>query len=163
MKPFKILLFITLFSLCSCAEITIDGVLEKYNTGSVPYISVEELAKSDEYIIFDTREKEEYDVSRIPGAIWLGEEEFDPDEVRSQFKELDTTIVVYCSVGVRSENMGEKLIEAGFTDVQNLYGGIFLWKNSGYKVVDSTGSRTEKVHAYSKYWGELLTEANKVY
>ena len=138
-------------------------MLKRYNKGSVPYISVKELADSKNHIILDTREKQEFDVSRIPGAIWVGDEEFNEDHFRSRIKQLDTSIIVYCSVGVRSEDFGEQLIDAGYTDVKNLYGGIFQWKNTGHIVVDSTGAATENVHAYSKYWGKLLTEANKVY
>ena len=71
--------------------------------------------------------------------------------------------VVYCSIGVRSEKIGEKLQAAGYTNVKNLYGGIFQWKGEGEKVVDSLGLSTERVHAFSKLWGKLLTNAKKVY
>ena len=138
-------------------------MLKRYNEGTVPYIKAEELVKHENYIILDTREKEEYDVSRIPGAVWAGYKKFNLYQLKSQLTEQDTSIVVYCSVGVRSEDIGEDLIEAGYSDVRNLYGGIFEWKNKGFKVVDSSGQSTENVHAYSKYWGKLLTEANKVY
>ena len=154
---------ISFFLLHSCSEITVDGVLNTYNDGTVPYISVQELAKDENLIILDTREKEEYDVSRIPGAIWVGYKEFNLDQIKSKLIKSDTSIVVYCSVGVRSEDIGENLLEAGYSDVRNLYGGIFEWKNKGNAVVDPTGQSTENVHAYSKYWGKLLTEANKVY
>ena len=40
-------------------------------------------------------------------------------------------IIVYCSIGVRSEDIGEKLKELGYTKILNLYGGIFDWKNKG--------------------------------
>ena len=162
MRPSNIVLIISLL-LFSCTGITIDGVLQKYNEETVPYISVEELTVDENSVILDTREKEEFDVSRIPGAIWVGYEEFDVDQVSSQLTSANTPIVVYCSVGVRSEDIGEKLLKAGYSNVRNLYGGIFQWKNSGHIVVDSTASTTENVHAYSKYWGRLLTEANKVY
>ena len=147
----------------SCVENSIDGVLKRYNKGSVPYISVKELADSKNHIILDTRERQEFNVSRIPGAMWVGNEAFNRHQFRSRIKKLDASIVVYCSVGVRSEDFGEQLIDAGYTNVKNLYGGIFQWKNSGHMVVDSTSKVTENVHAYSKYWGKLLTEANKVY
>ena len=163
MRAAKILSLIFLSLFLCCSEFTIDGVLAKYNEGSVPYISIEELADRENLIILDTREREEFDVSHIPGAIWVGDKEFNLDRIKSQISTSDTAIVVYCSVGVRSEDIGEKLLKAGYSDVRNLYGGIFEWKNKGHIVVDSTDSETEKVHAYSKYWGKLLTDANKVY
>jgi hypothetical protein len=72
-------------------------------------------------------------------------------------------LVVYCSVGVLSEDIGEKLEALGYTNVKNLYGGIFEWKNKGYPVIDNNGKDTRKVHAYNKRWGQLLTNAEKVY
>ena len=41
----------------------------------------------------------------------------------------ESTIVVYCSVGYRSEKIAEELDKLGFTNVSNLYGGIFEWIN----------------------------------
>ena len=54
-------------------------------------------------------------------------------------------------------------MQAGYSNVKNLYGGIFEWKNEGHPVYDSEGKETEKVHAFSKHWGKLLKEGKKVY
>ncbi len=70
---------------------------------------------------------------------------------------------MYCSVGVRSERVGEKLQQAGFKNVRNLYGGIFAWKNKGYVVYNQQNEPTDSVHAYNRYWGQWLTKATKVY
>ena len=75
----------------------------------------------------------------------------------------DQPIVVYCSVGYRSERIGEKLQEMGFTQVYNLYGGIFDWKNRGMEVENMEGEPTEKVHTYNKKWGQWLLRGEKVY
>lgn len=147
----------------SCAGPTIDDVLKRYNRESVPYIQVEELARAKHVVILDTREWDEFEVSRIPGSVWVGNQSINLVDLKATLPNTDTTIVVYCSVGVRSEDMGEKLLKAGYTNVKNLYGGIFEWKNRGYPVLDPKGVETDKVHAYSKYWGQLLTDAKKVY
>ena len=75
----------------------------------------------------------------------------------------ETTIVVYCSVGYRSEKVGERLKKAGFKKVLNLYGGIFDWVNKGFPVYDNSGNQTKKVHAYDKSWGKWLTKGEKIY
>ncbi|MBC8047867.1 MAG: rhodanese-like domain-containing protein, partial [Fimbriimonadaceae bacterium] len=75
----------------------------------------------------------------------------------------DEKIVVYCSVGYRSEKITEKLIAAGYTNVSNLYGGIFEWMNQENNIVDANGELTNKIHAYSKIWGVWLSEGEKVY
>jgi len=71
--------------------------------------------------------------------------------------------VVYCSLGIRSETIAHKLIKKGYTNVYNLYGGIFEWKNNDFVVLDTEGSETEKVHAFNKNWGKWLTKGKKVY
>lgn len=71
--------------------------------------------------------------------------------------------MVYCSIGVRSEQIGEQLKQVGYSNIKNLYGGIFEWKNTGNTVVDSLDNPTEKVHAFTKTWGKLLRKGNKVY
>lgn len=131
---------------------SIDSLLKKYNNHSVPYISVQELAMNyDDYVVLDTRKKEEFDVSHLPDAIWVGE------NWRSSTRwKTDTKIAVYCSVGIRSEDYGEQMQEAGYNQVKNLYGSIFAWKDAGYDVVDSTGMVTENIHTYSKTWAKYL-------
>lgn len=140
-----------------------DKTLKRLNRGSVDYISVPDLANSREYIILDTRKKEEYSVSHLRDAIWTGYREFRIDHIPDYVTDKNTPIVVYCSVGVRSEDIGEKLREAGYSNVKNLYGGIFEWKNKGFPVFNMDGKETDTVHAFSKRWGKLLKMGVKVY
>lgn len=70
---------------------------------------------------------------------------------------------MYCSLGIRSEHIAEKLKKRGYTSVYNLYGGIFEWKNKDYKVYDSNEKETDNIHAYSKAWSKWLKKGNKVY
>ena len=70
---------------------------------------------------------------------------------------------MYCSVGYRSEKISEKLEKLGYTNIYNLYGGIFEWKNVGKKVYDNKGQVTEKVHAYDNVWGRWLQNGEKCF
>ncbi len=155
-------LFFTL-GLVSCAQQSIPKVLEELNDGTVDYISVDALQNMEAPFILDAREKEEFQVSHLQHAIWVGYDEFDITKVLQQLPNKDKPVVVYCSIGVRSEDIGEQLLNAGYTNVKNLYGGIFEWKKEGHAVYDENQQETEKVHAYSKYWGRFLTKADKVY
>lgn len=132
---------------------------------TVPLVNVNQLSSelpADSLVLLDTRAESEYKVSHLQGAIWTGYEEFDSLQVAHLSK--DTTIVVYCSVGYRSERIGEKLQEMGFTDVYNLYGGIFEWANQEKALVDSTEVITRQVHGFSKAWGIWLNgKVDKVY
>jgi hypothetical protein len=65
-------------------------------------------------------------------------------------------------VGARSEKITEELLKKGYSDVSNLYGGIFEWVNEG-KPVYTNNRKTTKVHAYSMAWGIWLKQGEKVY
>ena len=147
------------------AQKTLDDLLSKYNTRSVPYISVEELRMhqlNDNIIILDTREFNEYQISHVAGAKLIGFNKFSIDKISEEITDKATPIAVYCSLGIRSEEIGEKLIAAGFTDVKNLYGGIFEWKNKGYSIHNSKNNETDSVHTFSKPWSKWLLKGVKV-
>ena len=141
----------------------IDKVIQHWNKNSVPYISIDQLVAAKDPILLDAREKEEFDVSHLQHAIWVGDKAFNIDSVHLKISNKNTPLVVYCSVGVRSEDIGEKLLANGYTHVRNLYGGIFEWKNDGHAVYDDAGRETDSIHAFSKHWGKLLTNGVKVY
>ena len=149
--------------LTACGQPNIESTLERLNRESVPYISSEELSSSSGLVLLDTRSLAEYEVSHLQGAKWVGYKKFDIDEVLKTYPDKNTPMVVYCSVGVRSENIGEKLQNAGYTEIKNLYGGIFEWKNKNFLVYTPEGKSTEKVHAYGRRWGRLLHNAEKIY
>jgi len=128
-------------------------------------MSVEELKMNrlnDSVIILDAREKVEFDVSHLPESIFVGYSNFSEDQFSQKFKDKSASIVVYCSIGIRSESIAEKLQKAGYTNVSNLYGGIFEWKNTGFKVF-SNGKETNKVHTFSKNWAKYLEKGEKIY
>lgn len=115
----------------------------------------------DKVILLDTREKKEYEISHIPGAIWVGYNNFKLKRVKEIAK--DAKIITYCSVGYRSERIGEKLQKAGFTDVSNLKGSIFKWVNEGNPLEDKEGNATDKVHGFDKTWGKWVKGDKAVY
>lgn len=162
MKRFYFLFFLVISSFCFSQK-TIPEVLKKYNKLTVPYITVSELKSEKKIIILDSREEKEFNVSHIKNAKWVGYDKFDAKKTILNFKNKNDTIVVYCSIGVRSETIASKLIKLGYKNVFNLYGGIFEWKNLGNEVVDFNEKITEKVHAFSKEWSKYLLKGKKIY
>lgn len=135
-------------------DVMLSGLLRH----SVPEVTV---ATLDTAVLFlDARSRREFDVSHIPGAGWVGYDEF--SSARTQGLPRDAQMVVYCSVGYRSEKIAERLRALGFRNVSNLVGGIFDWVNLGNPVVDSAGT-TRRVHAYDRIWGVWLKRGEKVY
>ncbi|WP_188457156.1 rhodanese-like domain-containing protein [Psychroflexus planctonicus] len=154
------------FSLNSFSQKNIDEAIEKYNEHSVEYISTQQLVQlqknNKNYSLVDTRLVEEYQVSHLKDAFHVGYKNFDIERVKKQFKK-DETLIVYCSIGVRSEQIGEQLQNAGFTNVYNLYGGLFDWFNQGQPIYDSNNVKTNRIHPYDSFWGKFITKGQKVY
>ena len=117
-------------------------------------------------LIFDVREKPEFTVSHISGAIQV-----DPNlGARSFLKRYGELaagkkVIFYCSVGVRSSEMAVRfqsaLKAAGSRSVANLSGGIFRWHNEQRLLKNSNGP-TDAVHPYNSNWGKLLTRQSKI-
>ena len=137
-----------------------DRLLDGLLSHRVPERGVGEIRDKKGLLFLDAREAREYEVSHIPEALWVGYDRFDLG--RLQGVDKDQPIVVYCSVGYRSERVAEKLIGAGFTQVSNLYGGIFEWANQGRALNNEEGP-TRAVHAYNRSWSKWLKKGVKVY
>ena len=138
-----------------------DIMLQGLLSHSVKEVSVNEVKDKKEVVFVDARERKEFEISHIKDAIFVGYDSLDlnPMEKVGKNKEL----IVYCSVGYRSEKVSEKLEKMGFKNVSNLYGGIFEWKNQGLPLVTIENKTTEEVHAFSKVWGIWLNKGKKVY
>jgi len=154
------LLPILLLSFSACAQNTdIDLEVKRLYRNTVPVVRSPEL--SSRAVILDTREREEFQVSHLPHAKWVGHDDFDLGRMAGISK--SDTIIVYCSIGYRSERVGEQLLKAGYTNVFNLYGGIFQWKNANGVVVNAQNDTTQRVHCYNKNWSRFLKNGEKVY
>lgn len=147
-----------------CINPAFEEEVAKYIVYAVPTISVADAhADMEKFVFLDAREQEEYDVSHIPQAKYIGYDDFDFSHLDDVAK--DQPIVIYCSIGYRSEKIGEKLKKAGYTDVHNLYGSIFEWVNQHYPIVNALGSEVHKLHTYNKKWSKWVQNSliEKVY
>lgn len=115
------------------------------------FVKPDDVFKMDDPMILDVRTIDEYAVSHLPNATWMGFENFSTKMIGDQ--PIDRTILVYCTIGARSKNVMIKLQQAGYKNAYNLYGGIINWKNSGYEIVDADEQPTNAVHPYNKLWG----------
>lgn len=143
----------------------ISEVLKQYNKEHIPYLSVEELKTitDRDYVLLDAREQEEYAVSHIPEAIPIGYSEFSISQLLQEVPDKQQMIIVYCSIGVRSEQIAEQIKSAGYTEVYNLFGGIFEWYNKGNSVFNLQEQKTDSIHTYSNKWSSYLKGGIKIY
>lgn len=85
-------------------------------------------------IIVDVREDDEWNEQHIAGAIHipLGQVESRLSEL-AQYK--NSTVIVQCRSGKRSAKAAGILIDAGFSQILNLDGGILAWGGAGLKTM----------------------------
>lgn len=153
-------------SACTQEPKRFDAMLQSLYRHTVPQVNAQQLSldlqQDTTIVILDTRELAEYAVSHIAKAKYAGYRDFDKKTVEKLPK--NHTIIVYCSVGYRSERMGERLKKMGFTNVYNLYGGIFDWINKKNVVVDNAEQPVQKVHTYNRKWSKWVKDGyEKVY
>lgn len=136
------------------------SMLDTLLTHKVKEILPKEIDTTKNILFLDAREKKEYAVSHIKDALWVGFTSFHIKRLKNINK--NKKIVVYCTVGYRSEKITEKLTNAGFTNVLNLYGGIFEWAHHHLPVVNKKGITTE-IHTYDSVWAQWLDTGIKKY
>lgn len=88
---------------------------------------VDALAKQDHsFLLLDVREQDEYDATRIDGSVLIPMSELS-DRIAELEPSKDDHIIVHCHHGGRSLQVTQMLRQAGYTNVQNMAGGIDAW------------------------------------
>jgi len=158
---FSTIFIFSLFSQALLAQsVAYNTLLKGFYDKDFPVVYIDQDELLQKAVLLDTRELEEYHVSHLKGARWVGYDDFSLERVKDIPK--DQAVVVYCSIGARSQDIGKKLKAEGFKEVYNLYGGIFHWVNERHPVYRGN-EETNEVHAYNKIWGMWLNKGKKIY
>ncbi len=147
-----LLLMVLLVAMTGYSQQTFQEMADEMSGNRTPVVHAESLDAGG-VIFLDAREREEFQVSHLPGAAWIGYSDF--DVMRLSALPKDQMIVVYCSVGYRSGKIAAQMRKDGFSNVFNLWGGIFHWYNSGRKVVNDAGE-TDAIHMYNTEWSKWV-------
>lgn len=113
-----IILFLSLFVVCSCNEQKEDK--EKEYTVQATKIdcnSMKEKLVEGAYLV-DVRTKEEYKNSSLDFAINIPLDKI--EEIENTISDKDTPIIVFCQSGKRSEQASQKLIDMGYLHIYDL-------------------------------------------
>jgi rhodanese-related sulfurtransferase len=119
------------------------------------------LKSSSPPLLVDARAPVEYAVSHLPGAVNL--ESVDALVARLGAN-TSQSVLIYCSVGIRSAQLARALKKRGYSNVQNMRGSIFAWANANLPLQSSLRAQSVDqplVHPYSKRWSVLLDEAKR--
>ena len=84
------------------------------------------MMNTQEVIILDVREQDEYDSGHIPGAVLLPVGTIDEDTAAEVIPEKDSTVLVYCRSGNRSKTASSTLADFGYNNIYE-FGGINTW------------------------------------
>lgn len=147
---------------------TYQEFLRLFYRHTVPIVSAEdlyaEIASPRPPLLLDVRSSPERSVSHIPTSEFVAFADFDVGA--TQHVDRDTPIVTCCTVGYRSERIGERLLAAGFTSIRHLYGGIIEWTNHRLPLErgpEHPPGEQPAVHAYSHRRGKWVTHGRAVY
>ena len=114
-------ILLALFLLTGCGGSQADS-----SDQQITQEEAKEMMDTQEVIILDVREQEEYDSGHIPGAVLLPVGTIDENTAAQAIPEKDSTVLVYCRSGNRSKTASSALAELGYTNIYE-FGGINTW------------------------------------
>ena len=115
------LLISLLLLLAGCGGNAADGSYQQ-----ITQEEAKEMMDSQEVIILDVREQDEYDSGHIPGAVLLPVGSINETTAAEVIPDKDSTVLVYCRSGNRSKTASSALAELGYTNIYE-FGGINTW------------------------------------
>ena len=121
MKCIFPLLISLLLLLTGCGGNAADGSYQQ-----ITQEEAKEMMDTQEVIILDVREQDEYDSGHIPGAMLLPAGTIDEATAADAIPEKDSTVLVYCRSGNRSKTASSTLADLGYTNIYE-FGGINTW------------------------------------
>ena len=113
-------LLLSLLLLTGCGGPSADGYQQ------ISQEEAKEMMDTQEVIILDVREQDEYDSGHIPGAVLLPVGTIDETTAAEVIPGKDSTVLVYCRSGNRSKTASAALGELGYTAIYE-FGGINTW------------------------------------
>ena len=113
-------LLLSLLLLAGCGGNAVDGYQQ------ITQEEAKEMMDTQEVVILDVREQDEYDSGHVPGAVLLPVGTIDETTAAQVIPEKDSTVLVYCRSGNRSKTASAALAELGYTNIYE-FGGINTW------------------------------------
>ena len=118
-------LFLLLLLLTGCGG-TASNASSENDYQQISQEAAKEMMDTQDVIILDVREQDEYDSGHIPGAVLLPVGTIDEETAAEVIPEKDSTVLVYCRSGNRSKTASSALAELGYTNIYE-FGGINTW------------------------------------
>ena len=121
MKGIRILLLAMLLVLAGCGGTEMENTYQQ-----ITQEEAKNMMDTQEVLVLDVREQNEFDAGHIPGAILLPVGTISEATAAAVIPADDTVVLVYCRSGNRSKTASAALAELGYTQIYE-FGGINTW------------------------------------
>ncbi|AKB59398.1 rhodanese-like domain-containing protein [Methanosarcina barkeri] len=147
--------FVALIFLLLVAFLIFSEQRKEKNSGieNVSVQEAKEMIETGDVFVLDVRTPDEFNSSHIKGATLIplsnafGSNLSSDSLLKARIDEVPKEkILVYCRTGRRSDTAGKMLVNAGYSQVYNMVGGIIAWTDAGYPVVSSEDTESEGSH-----------------
>ena len=121
MKQVGILILVMATLLNGCGETVAENHYQQ-----ITQDEAKEMMDTQEVIILDVREEDEFFSGHIPKSQLLPVGSITEATVSAVIPEMDSVVLVYCRSGNRSKTASQALADLGYTNVYE-FGGINTW------------------------------------
>ena len=121
MKRIFALIAAMLLILTGCGGTTVENTYQQ-----ITQEAAKDMMDTQEVIVLDVREQDEFDTGHIPGAVLLPVGTITKDSAAAVIPKQDTVVLVYCRSGNRSKTASQVLADLGYTQIYE-FGGINTW------------------------------------
>ena len=121
MKPRILIIWAILLVLSGCGGTEMESTYQ-----TISQEEAKSMMDTQDVIILDVREQNEFDAGHIPGALLLPVGVISVETAAAVIPELDSVVLVYCRSGNRSKTASSALAELGYTNIYE-FGGINTW------------------------------------
>ena len=121
MKRTLILMIAVFLFLAGCGDTKVDNTYHQ-----ITHEEAKNMMDTQEVIILDVREQDEFEAGHISGAILLPVGTISEETAAAVIPEKDSVVLVYCRSGNRSKTASGVLTEFGYTNIYE-FGGIHTW------------------------------------
>ena len=122
MKRILVLMIAMLSVMTGCG----GGTTVEHIYQQITQEKAKEMMDTQEVIVLDVREQDEFDAGHIHGAVLLPVGSITKDSAAAVIPKSDSVVLVYCRSGNRSKTASQSLADLGYTRIYE-FGGINTW------------------------------------
>jgi molybdopterin/thiamine biosynthesis adenylyltransferase/rhodanese-related sulfurtransferase len=105
---------------------------------------------SDERVLIDVRERDEFVDGHIEGAEFVPRGLLDL-KIEAMVPDRQKEVILYCGSGTRSALAARTLDELGYENVASMAGGFTAWKQAGYPIHVAKTLSQDQMSRYSRH------------